>query len=243
LTVKEFPGKNNFGTLLLSTCEDLETQSHSCLEVHQKPIKILLDEIEKVEKKRFSHEYPGRGGKVVREYFPFGEKDLTNTIEAIERFLLSIGWETIPLGPDEDSPIPYKVQDLPNYIERISQEKKAEQYLDFLIMRIRTMLSDNRMASIIGSEEGDNLAKWLEDYIGGNNAKNGEIVIIDLSLVPSDVIHLVVAVISRIIFEALQRYRRMFGETLPTIMVLDEAHVFIRHIPFSENEYSTEGMC
>ncbi|AGB02926.1 ATP-binding protein [Methanoregula formicica] len=243
LSVKEFPGKNNFGTLLLSTCEDLEKQSHTCLAIHNEPIKILLGELDQIEKKRFSHEYQGRGGNIVREYFPFSEEDLELSIKAINSFLLSIGWEIIPLGPDEDSPIPYNVQDLPNYIERISQERKAEQYLDFLIMRIRTMLSDNRMASIIGFEKGDNLQNWLEDYIGGSNAENGEIVIIDLSLVPSDVIHLVVAVISRIIFEALQRYRRMIGDTLPTIMVLDEAHVFIRQVPFSENEYSTDSMC
>ncbi len=72
---------------------------------------------------------------------------------------------------------------------------------------------------------------------------NGEIAIIDLSLVPSDVVHLVVAVISRIIFEALQRYRRMNGAELPTTIVMEEAHTFIRRYSESSEEISAEKMC
>ncbi len=58
---------------------------------------------------------------------------------------------------------------------------------------------------------------WLENYIGANSASTGQIAVIDLSLVPSEVIHIGVSVLARLIFESLQRYRRTYptGESLP----------------------------
>ncbi len=54
------------------------------------------------------------------------------------------------------------------------------------------------------------------------------VVVIDLSLIPSDIIHLTVSVISRMTFEAIQRYRRKMGKVLPTVITLEEAHNFIK---------------
>ena len=110
-------------------------------------------------------------------------------------------------------------------------------------MRIRTILSDSRMSSVVGTEPCIDFTQWLENYIGKNNAENGEIAIIDLSIVPTDVIHLVVAVIARIIFEALQRYRRINGAELPTNIVMEEAHTFIHRYGDSGEEISQEKMC
>jgi hypothetical protein len=102
--------------------------------------------------------------------------------------------------------------------------------MDFFLIRIRTMLSDQRIASIIGTEGTENInyfIEWLNNYIGSNNAENGEIAIIDLSLVPSEIIHIIIAVIARVIFEALQRYRRFNRKVIPTVLVLEEAHTFL----------------
>ena len=54
--------------------------------------------------------------------------------------------------------------------------------------------------------------------------------IVDLSLVPSDVVHVVVGVMARFVFEAQQRYRhlRPDGKALSTVLVLEEAHNFVR---------------
>ena len=51
---------------------------------------------------------------------------------------------------------------------------------------------------------------------------------IDLSLVPSEVVHVVTAVIARMVFEALQRYVKLNGVSLPTVLVMEEAHTFIK---------------
>ena len=42
----------------------------------------------------------------------------------------------------------------------------SSQYLDFLVARIRTFLSDPRMKAVIGDGDDITLEKWLADYIG-----------------------------------------------------------------------------
>jgi hypothetical protein len=88
------------------------------------------------------------------------------------------------------------------------------------------------------------LDQWLNEYIGENKNDRGCITIIDLSLVPSEVIHIVVAVIARIVFEALQRYRKLTRSTLPTVLVMEEAHTFIsRYKEEAENQDVASVCC
>src|SRR5690349_5140813 len=65
--------------------------------------------------------------------------------------------------------------------------------------------------------------------LGNNTGTNGLVAIIDLSLLPADVTHFVIAVLARIIFEASQRYQKQHpdGKALPTALVLEEAHTFV----------------
>ena len=52
--------------------------------------------------------------------------------------------------------------------------------------------------------------------------------VIDLSLVPSEIVHIITAVTARMVFEALQRYVKLNGAPLPTVLVMEEAHTFIK---------------
>lgn len=102
------------------------------------------------------------------------------------------------------------------------------------------MLADARTKSVIAPEDEMSLLHWLEEYIGKNEAENGPITVIDLSLVPSDLTHLTAAVLTRLIFEAVQRYRKLnHGATLPTVLVVEEAHTFVRRQLESETSDST----
>src|SRR5690606_22057231 len=93
------------------------------------------------------------------------------------------------------------VTEIPEHVERLAQEAGVIQSVDFLIMRRRSMLSDTRMHKIIADDNEVSLENWLGKTVSG-------ISIIDLSLVPSDIAHLLGSVISRVIFESLQKYRR-----------------------------------
>lgn len=175
-------------------------------------------------------------------YAPFHKKQIEDLIQLINP-LISLDFPTLTQGPDEDTPIPFDVKELPNLIESLATEQKSRQYIDHFIMRIQTMLSDTRMSSIIGTDVSISLKEWLDSYIGNNSNNNAEITVIDLSLVPTDVLHLIVAVISRVIFEAHQRYRRHFNNELPTVLVLDEAHIFINKDVNHSNQINPQYLC
>jgi len=142
------------------------------------------------------------------------------------------------LPKSEDIPVPFDGGNLVSYLEALAQENGSEQYVEYLVARIRTMLSDTRMKPITNdAEHRVDLAEWLENYIGKDGAGDSCVSIIDLSLVPNEITHLVTAVISRIIFESLQRYRRLNNKSLPTVLVAEEAHTFIkRYRDDSENQ-------
>ena len=68
----------------------------------------------------------------------------------------------------------------------------------------------------------------MQDYIGSDIPEDDCVTVIDLSLVPSEVVHIVAAVVARMVFEALQRYVKLNGVSLPTVLVMEEAHTFIK---------------
>ena len=121
---------------------------------------------------------------------------------------------------------------------------QSAQFVATLTMRIRTMMSDRRLGPIVAPNESVTFEEWLGDYVGADGAENGQIAILDLSLVPADVLHVVIAVVARIVFEATQRYRKLNGVELPTVLVLEEAHTFIRrHIGDEGPDVAAAQVC
>ncbi|HEI6739708.1 ATP-binding protein [Yersinia enterocolitica] len=167
--------------------------------------------------------------------------EVDNIIESVtSAFKTFGGFEQDLLPKNEDIPLPFDGNNLVAYLEALAQENGSEQYVEYLVARIRTMLADTRMKPITNdSEHRVDLANWLETYIGkdGTGDDDSCVSIIDLSLVPTEITHLVTAVISRIVFESLQRYRRLYNKSLPTVLVAEEAHTFIkRYRDDSENQ-------
>jgi len=130
--------------------------------------------------------------------------------------------------PDIDAPRPFEGASLLRAVEASAEMLGVSEHVETLIIRLRALLTDTRMKPILGSATETDLVQWLEDYIGVNNAEQGSISIIDLSLVPSDVVHVVTAVIARMVFEALQRYVKLNQVALPTVLVMEEAHTFVK---------------
>jgi DNA helicase HerA-like ATPase len=69
--------------------------------------------------------------------------------------------------------------------------------------------------------------------------------VIDLSLMPAELLHITTAVIARMIFEALQRYRKMEPErkSLPTVLVMEEAHSFIKRYKEDVENPDASAIC
>ncbi|MBZ5644557.1 MAG: ATP-binding protein [Acidobacteriia bacterium] len=133
---------------------------------------------------------------------------------------------------NEDEPTFFDVNMLAEHLERVATEQGGNLagFISTLGLRIRGMLADTRLGAVIARHPPTSFDSWLNDYVGSDGASNGPIAVVDLSLVPSEVVHIVVSVLARLIFESVQRYRRCHseGRPLPTVLVLEEAHTFIR---------------
>ena len=174
------------------------------------------------------HSFVNNAGETIEYYRAFTEAHVTPIVHAFQESIGRLGGIIYYEGPDEDVPLPFKGAELADHLEILAQQENASQFLDFLIARIRTFLTDPNMRTIIDDTDSVTLEQWMEDYIGSNDANDGGVSIIDLSLVPTEVVHVVTAVIARMVFEGLQRYVKLDGTTLPTVLVMEEAHTFIK---------------
>ncbi|MGL4922334.1 MAG: ATP-binding protein [Aeromonas veronii] len=155
------------------------------------------------------------------------------------------GSDTDILPIDADVPRPFTGDQLLRSVEATAELLGVSEYVETMLMRIRTILSDSRMKVVSGDANGLTLDDWLCDYIGDNQASNGSVTVIDLSLVPAEVVHIITAVIARMTLESLQRYRKLnHGKSLPTVLVMEEAHTFIkRYHDDAENQNSAAICC
>jgi hypothetical protein len=170
-----------------------------------------------------------RSGQYFNDFAIADLEAVRSALDAITLTLPDIG----QVGPtSEDAPLFFDVNLLAEHLERIATEQGGNiaAFISTLGMRIRGMLADQRLGAVISRDPPTSFDAWLKDYVGDDGASNGQLAIVDLSLVPSEIVHIVVSVLARVIFEALQRYRRInpTGASLPTVLVLEEAHTFVR---------------
>ena len=163
-------------------------------------------------------------------YNDFHPNDLVTVLTALRTIT-----EAFPIAAthgeiSEDAPVPFDVATLPERIHEvaIATGGQALNNVEPLINRIQVMLGDAGLHPVIDGDGVASLTEWLNNLLGPAEGTPEPLAILDLSLVPSDVVHIAVAVISRLVFEALQRHSKDRSTTLPTVLVLEEAHSFVR---------------
>lgn len=170
--------------------------------------------------------------------------DLISEIKNAHKCFGGTDQDVLPI--DANVPIPFSGEDFLRSIEANAELMNTMEYSETMIMRIRTLLSDSKLKKVI-LDEADNatsLSNWLNDYICPSESSNERITVIDLSMVPAELTHIITAVVARMVLEALQRYRKLHGGTsLPVTLVMEEAHTFIKRYA-AESEYgSASEMC
>ncbi len=130
---------------------------------------------------------------------------------------------------NEDLPIRFVPKVLAKCLKLLANEEggSTPQHISTLAIRIEEMLSDPSMHGVINPEASVSLSDWLEKHIGADAGENGPVSVIDLSLVPYEILHLVIGFAARLILESLQRYQKINTQSLPTVLVLEEAHTFV----------------
>lgn len=175
-------------------------------------------------------------------HYDYTKAEVDNLITLLKDvFQKAGGKEEAFLPIDEDSPIPFTGENFVCSIESNAEILNTTDYIVTLMPRVKSLLSDVRVKKVIDSES-LNLTDWLNNYIGMDNKES--LTIIDLSLLPSDVTSIVTAVIARMVFEAQQRYLKINKKCLPTVLVMEEAHYFVkRYNDDAENTGPTTQCC
>ena len=144
---------------------------------------------------------------------------------------------------DVDAPLPFDGTSLVRNVEATADMLNVSEYLETLLIRIRALLSNTLMKPILAGIPDTTLEKWLSDYIGSDDADDSCVTVIDLSLVPTEIVHIITAVIARVVFEALQRYVKINGVSLPTVLVMEEAHTFIKRYREDLDNQDAAAVC
>lgn len=150
----------------------------------------------------------------------------------------------------EDAPIPFDVSQIADHVDALSAESSSNaniaNFIATLTLRIRSMLANRRLSSVISPDHPPSFENWLSGLLGSSGAANGQVAVVDLSLIPSEITHIVIAVLGRLVFEASQRYLNHHdeGKALPTALVLEEAHTFVHRRGDDEvNSVSPARLC
>jgi hypothetical protein len=185
-----------------------------------------------------------RSGEYPHFDFTFVEiKQLLSLSENAHRAFGGLDSDFVPF--DIDTPRPFSSDSLLKCLEASAEILDLFSFVDTMMLRIRTMLNDAKMQAIIDRENSIEFQNWLVDYIGESNNDVGAITIIDLSLIPSEVVNVITAIIARIIFEALQRYRKWNSDhkVLPTVMIMEEAHTYVKKYSRDSSDHDTSRIC
>ena len=189
-----------------------------------------------------AHKVSGARGFV--DYPIYTASEVDSLLDEMRATYTAMGGSPSDLLPkNEDVPVKFSGEVFVDFLEGLAQETGNEQYVEFLLARIRTMLADTRMSSVIGNDSDVTLEEWLGDYIGRAPEDEHCVTVIDLSLVPAEIVHLVTSVISRMCFEFLQRYRKLNAKTFPTVLVMEEAHTFVKRYRDDSEDTNVSAIC
>ena len=166
-------------------------------------------------------------------------------LKALEDAYYNFGGRVQDMHPiDADIPRPFAGDDFIRSIEANAELMKTAEYIETMLMRIRTLLADSKLKRVIVPEEEITLDQWMNQYICPSNSSEGVVSVIDLSLVPAELTHIITSVIARMVLESLQRYRKInSGKTLPTTIVMEEAHTFIKRYNNDSESATASEMC
>jgi DNA helicase HerA-like ATPase len=227
-----FPGTKNFGLGLVALREGLD--AYGDVQGISDQLTGVLGTIDAIVTSRLDGIY----------WTVFSEPDLNAIIATLEALVAVLpSGADVPLG-NEDMPLPFDASVLVDSLDVVAsfaEFEDAAKYVGTLKLRVRALLDDERMKPILRPDVEPSLEEWLAEFLGDGNGSS--VAVIDLSLVPSYVVEVVVTVMARMVFEALQRHRRLNKKPLPTALVLEEAHTFVHHRATGD-EYTSPGeMC
>jgi hypothetical protein len=138
----DFPGKQNFGQKIRALYESVGVLSENQPE-HKECLLTLQGVIWQV----MCSKPPNAQG-----FYPaFDDRDIENLVDAFDKAIRELPISTERLRVSEDSPVRFDVAELADVIEQIATEQGQVQFVDTLVLRIRMLLSDERLSAVVSS--------------------------------------------------------------------------------------------
>lgn len=147
-----------------------------------------------------------------------------------------------------DTPIPFSAKGLKAYLEdeNIKEEKTGEVYktgdkkgqektkqgqyygkLTNLITRLQTKIDDKKYGFVF-NEDNTVRADYLKEFVDKIMGLDKKIKVIDLSEVPSDMLHIIIGIVTRLVYEVQFWMSPKTDETRhPIAFICDEAHLYM----------------
>ena len=142
-----------------------------------------------------------------------------------------------------DSPVPYRLNDVLSKLQKYdtemvpgkTTEKQGPYYgkLTRFNQRLENKLQDKRMGFMFSISAEEMTLDWLKSFCHTIMGDDGSVKIINLSEVPSDVLPLVIGLLSRIIFSVQQWSGQ--DKAHPVALLCDEAHLYVQHLESSDS--------
>ena len=158
--------------------------------------------------------------------------------ELKQQYLANNNLTDLTDGLTIDSPIPYSIRDL---LDRLSSDDNGMKQgarsevkgdwngkLTRFIGRLETKIDDKRNSFLFDSPAGSNRYEWLATYANQFLETKSDafgIKIIDFSEVPSDVLPIVIGVLTRFLYNV--QFWRAEEDRTPIAFVCDEAHIYL----------------
>lgn len=217
----------------------------------------MCESLDKINKERDKlqdgGDYPARGTvdfNTIKE-----QTNIIN--EELEKYYASVGQVQTSENRNIDFPLFYKFDDLLSlyldYAIRESSvsEDKMREYISTLKLRMRSYVDDKRIAQPLMLDKqvsfDESLAKFLafvlgdyarvykaktdndpyDSHIGDENSKQSQVTIIDMSMLPYQVLETITGLIGRLILEFLSRFPEGKRGAMPVAIVLEEAQNYI----------------
>jgi uncharacterized protein len=197
----------------------------------------LLDELDE---RRAERNARGRTGY----YSQFEAAELVAVLEP-----LSVLREQLPSADGRDdrsidtsAPHSFDVDSLADELRREAAVRNESDNVEPLAMRVDALLQDEVARRVLApSLYPTDVAQWLRTILGDDGQP--AVTVLDLSLLPSDLTHVVAALLARFVFEAHHRHLRGQGAVAPSVIVLDEAHRFVQSRQVDEDALSAAERC
>jgi hypothetical protein len=235
-----WPGRENFGSALDLCLADLGAQDLDHLNGND----LATTLITRLRAAADGSRYQTAAGAT--RYSDFSNATVQSVMAAYAAVVALLpDQNALPGGVNIDAPLAFNDQELADHLEFLSSDTRYSgnaQHIAPMIVRLRSLLGDERIRPIISTDGGQSLQEWLGQFLG-DGAPGGTVTVINLSLVPTDVLHTCVSVVARVVFEALQRYRKHHRTELPTVLVLEEAHTFISGHSLDLDSPTSRYMC